>query len=383
MRFVRARTRVLVLLAATIVGSALAGPARAGSVEGAEGPSAGTSLGDAAPARTARVAAKRTRVQRTVVLPRLDAVALREEDSRQTTGHAWKRWFRVGVVRDVGPLRVPPVPSRWRDAETLADGSRVWSAVVEAPGATGLRVRFRRCDLPKGADLVVADADEPSEAYGPLRAPADGRELLAPTVLGERVLVSLRIPAESLDDRVQLVIDGVTHRYRALDETMDQGPSPGPQPRASGSLSCMNSIACDAAWAADVGRAVGRFEFTEQGSVFLCTGTLLNDSDGASQVPYFLTANHCVRTDRVAKTVEVWWDYRPKTCNGTVPFLGEVPRTLGATLLATSEYADVSLLRLTGTLPSGRYFAGWTTTLPAIREPVVGVHHPQGTHMRI
>lgn len=326
------------------------------------------------------------RPRRRATLPPLDDRALREEDSRRTSGREWKRWNRVGVVRDLTPLRTPPRPSRWRDAETLPDGARVWRGVVEAPGAAGLRLRFAALDLPKGAELTVSDADEPAETYGPLRvsdlAPGD----FGPTVFGERVVVALRVPAESLDTRVHLAVDGVAHRYRAAEETWDQGPRPRAAFRAGaggGGLSCMNPIACDAAWTADVARAVGRYEVTTGRDVFLCTGTLVADSDPETAVPYFLTAHHCVATEKSARSVEVFWDYRTPTCDGAPPSLLTLPRTLGATLLATSADTDVSLLRLTGALPPGRYFAGWTAVAPTVGDPVVGVHHPQGSHLRI
>jgi hypothetical protein len=373
------------------------------SIPGAEGPANLPAHGDGVSAAAMAHRSKSARPpQRSARLPALDAAALRADDDRERaalgakSAALEKRWNRVGVVRSVPALRIPPRPSRWRGAETLEDGSRIFRTEIAAPGATGLRVHFAECSLPPGAELVVADADEPGESYGPLRPAAGGRDLHAPTVFGERVIVSLRVPAGALDERVKLLIDSVAQRYRGAEESHEiaaghapggdhshdrAGPSGG-ETRAGG-LSCMNNVACDSSYTADVARAVARFEFTSGGSVFLCSGTLVNDSDTTTTIPYFLTAHHCVATDKVARTMEFFWDYRANSCGGAPPALTAVPRTSGATLVTTSENTDVTLVRITGTLPSNRYFAGWTSVTPPVGEDVVCVHHPEATHMRV
>jgi hypothetical protein len=63
-----------------------------------------------------------------------------------------------------------------------------------------------------------------------------------------------------------------------------------------------------------------------------------------------------------------------------------VPSTLGAELLATApywEFSDVTLLRLTGVVPGGLTYAGWTTEALDVDESVIGVHHPDGSFKRI
>jgi hypothetical protein len=60
-----------------------------------------------------------------------------------------------------------------------------------------------------------------------------------------------------------------------------------------------------------------------------------------------------------------------------------VPRVAGATLLATSSSSDFTFMRLTGAMPSNRFFCGWTAGHQTSGEAIVGVHHPGGTQMRI
>lgn len=402
-RAVRGGLRARVVTAAAVAAlAAFAGTASAREIPAAEGPRGLPLLGDgpsvaamraSSPHASGDGAAKAARVPaRRFTLPPLDEASLREQDDAEKArpGALAKRWSRVGVER-AASMRVPPRPSRWRDAEVGGDGSRTWAGLVEAPGARGVRVRFSEASLPPGAELFVSDADEPKEAYGPLRLPEDGGAFLTPTVFGERVRITVRVAEASLDRRVSLVVDGITHRYRAPDEAshthidgdVDVGGRDGGGGALRANLSCMNNVACDASWNGDVARAVARFEFTSGGSTFLCSGTLLNDSDPETTIPYFLTANHCVSTDKVARTMEFFWDYKAATCGGSPPSITSVPRTVGAELLATADSTDVTLVRITGTLPSNRFFCGWTAATPQTGVSIVGVHHPEGEHMRI
>jgi len=370
-----------------------AGTALAQSIEGEDAwPSDAAPLGDGVAAGVARdraYAKAPPHAGRRVRLSSLDVPALRraDDDRRAALGDEWKRWNRVGIVRDLRPVTVPPTPSRWTRAETLSDGSRVFRIEIAAPGAEGLRVRFRACDVPKGSEITVHDADEPAESYGPLRVAATLDEpWFGPTVFGSRAVVVLRVPAAKLDERVRLTVDGVSQRYRPPEESdLDGGPRALPvdahgELRATG---CIKSVACDAGYVADVARGVARFEFTTGGNTYLCSGTLLADIDTSTQVPWFLTANHCVSTDKTARTMEIYWDYRLPSCGGSTPNLFSVPRTLGATLSVTSGDTDCTLVRITGSLPSNRFFCGWTAARPVAGDAVVGVHHPEGSHMRI
>jgi len=60
--------------------------------------------------------------------------------------------------------------------------------------------------------------------------------------------------------------------------------------------------------------AVARIIFTRDGSSYACSGTLVADTDTASVVPYFLTANHCISTQTSASTMQSYWFYRSSAC---------------------------------------------------------------------
>ena len=126
--------------------------------------------------------------------------------------------------------------------------------------------------------------------------------------------------------------------------------------------------------------------FSQGGSTYYCTGSLLSDRDPNSYVDYFLTANHCIHDAGVADTLECFWFYQTITCNGPVPDLYGVPQTLGADLLATgsaSGGSDFTLLRLRQPSPGGVYYLGWSTSGLPSYAGMTCIHHPRGDYKRI
>ena len=121
--------------------------------------------------------------------------------------------------------------------------------------------------------------------------------------------------------------------------------------------------------------AVGRIVFNNNGP-YVCTGTLLNNL-AQDWTPYFLTANHCVNTQAVAQTVEVYWFYQTTSCNSGV-LRTWVHSPPGANLLATQRSNDFCLLRLQNNAPGGAFFSGWTSVAQSTGTSVFGLHHSGG-----
>ncbi len=94
-----------------------------------------------------------------------------------------------------------------------------------------------------------------------------------------------------------------------------------------------------------------------------CTGGLLADTDSGSQIPYFLTANHCVSSS--ISNLETFFNYTTDSCNGGCPdslVTGGTPppaSTVGGTVLATGSAQDYTLLTLDQAPPAGAVFLGW------------------------
>jgi len=71
--------------------------------------------------------------------------------------------------------------------------------------------------------------------------------------------------------------------------------------------------------------------------IYTCTGSLIADSDTGSQIPYFLTANHCISSNSVASNLEAYFQFSISCGSTNCPAQtnpGGIQR-LGATVKAT------------------------------------------------
>ena len=142
---------------------------------------------------------------------------------------------------------------------------------------------------------------------------------------------------------------------------------------------CHLDATCYPEWSSSAsGVALIAFE-TSEGS-YACSGTLLNNRR-QDLTPYFLTAAHCVQTEKAARSVTAFWSYQTQTCNGDLPDLRSVPQTEGAGLISTLGGADrpdgdMTLLQLEGDLPDAIVFQGWDADPQPVGAQVTGIHHP-------
>ncbi len=335
----------------------------------------------ALPAITAK-SRLRPRIAR-IELPEFDPAPYLAADA-EARKRPGMRGKRIGVVRSVAdaagrPFRSPANLLRRRETLRLADGSRLWTGEVAAPGALGLRLHFARARIPDGASIAVYDADEPGEAYAVRAAVSADAGVWAPTVYGDRVRIELLIPPGAAGE-TELEVDEVAHVYSdpAPDEPHAGHYGHG-EPRVA---ACHNRVACDNVHGATTSHGVGFLLFLKQGSVYQCTGSLLADLDPGTEKPWLLTAYHCIGTTEVASTLEVTWDFM-EPCVGSAPSFANLPRTTGASLAAASQAYDASLLFLTGSVPGGRYHLPWTLEQLPAGTYVKSVHHPAGAPMKV
>lgn len=312
-----------------------------------------------------------------VALPQPDMAKVLAEDAAGLDGVP-KGVSRIGVfVEPAAPLEVSGQSASAGVWQTLPDGRRVWSVVLEAPGARGQRVHFAAMDLPEGAGVLVYNADDPKEAYGPFTGPQPGdTDFFSPTCFGERVSVELTVPTGADASNLRLVIDKSVYIYVGF----------GDLAWAKIAGSCNLDVTCYPEWAVTAAGVGGIGTIGQSGFLF-CTGTLIADGIPGDPIPYFLTANHCVGSAAEASTVEVYWMYQSSQCNGPPPHPVNVPRTTGgADYLAGSNEAtgsDFALLRLRQEPPSNIPHVGWTTEAVPNGESVTCIHHPSGDYKRI
>lgn len=122
---------------------------------------------------------------------------------------------------------------------------------------------------------------------------------------------------------------------------------------------------------------MARIIYQKPGGTYLCSGTLMNDTDVRTRVPYFLTAHHCVSTASEAGSVIARWFYQRRSCRGSVD--SRATDTYGGTdLLATSAAQDATLLRFRSALPGGVHFSGWDRRGVGHPTSAHSIHHPSG-----
>lgn len=285
---------------------------------------------------------------------------------------------RTGVVRD---LQLPINQLGTIETPLMADRS-MWTFAVHSPGALALRLRFEEVDLRGGAMIVWSET-----ASGPIvrgvyrdRGPDDDGELWTASLPGETVhveIVGRDAPTFVVREIVHLDRDPAALAPDANEPDGDGGIN------GNGVFSCHNDAMCYTDPDDDVARrSTGQMNFVSGGGSYVCSGTLLNDNDGETFAPYFLTANHCISTETEANSLEVVWLWQKSACNGTLPDYNLLPRSTGADILASTSVGagnDMTFMRLDGLLPGGLTFAGWTTAHPSAAR---SFHHPSGSWKR-
>jgi len=297
--------------------------------------------------------------------------------------------MQVGIARDVGDLADSASFQRQLAWETLEDGGRVAAISVTSPGAAALRMGLVVDALPAGtmlrfyapdaAPVDVSASDVLQALAANAAAGASGtaaRTYWSPVVEGATIVLEIEIPAHASTKSVRLSAPSVSH----LETTAAKSFA---LPKATVAACELDAMCYTSQWGNEIS-AEARIVFTDGGSSFVCSGTLVADKDTGTNIPYFLTANHCVDTQVVASSVQSFWFYNSTACNSgtrSTLFTAIAP---GATLLYASGTTDTSLIRFNSPPPAGAGYAGWNVAAsPAQGAAVTGIHHPKGDLTRI
>ncbi|MBI2421312.1 MAG: hypothetical protein HYV27_00685 [Candidatus Hydrogenedentes bacterium] len=319
-----------------------------------------------------------------LVLASLDLADIMEEDQRRQKSDP--KDVRIGVENPMsGPITLQGAAASIGNWASLDDGSAVWAITIQSPEAEGLRLNIDRLNLPPGAHVVLFNAVDPAEYYGPfIEVDARDGTLWTPSCFSDTVRVECWVPRATDIAQVDLSISQVMHLYFNAAEIGE---------KAAGA--CNNDITCPefSDWQA-IGKGICGLGGISGSDAFFCTATLIVDGDTCTGIPYVLAANHCVSGQsgsHGAGNLEFYWEYETPTCNGTPPAQSSVPRTLGgADYLAGSGGTgedgggnDFTLMRLRNDPPANIPFIGWTTQVPAVGAAMVDIHHPSRTFKRI
>jgi len=291
---------------------------------------------------------------------------------------------RVGVAKSVtrgisfGDVNLRSLKGRSlaRDTGALketADGGYVFTAALGSPEATGIRVHFTGFHLADNAGVYLYTED--GQVFGPYtgRGPHGNGEFWSHTLVGDEISLQLRHvgPASKADlAGTSFNISGLAHlRPRFLG-----GP-------CSYNEECVVNLACAERvinTAVDIAKdAVAHMQWVSGPYVYFCSGGLLADTVDGSQIPYFLTANHCISRGKDARNLETFFKLTPDpsnnvdvncqtgSCDDWRAHRADHPqslRTLGASIRATSRTSDYTLLELKQAAPGGTQFLGWNAS---------------------
>jgi len=316
-------------------------------------------------------------------LPAVNGPALRAEDQRTSD--------RIGPYRYGRTLETSLSPSQHGTWEKLPSGRWLWRLRIQSRDAVSLSVGFTSFQLSPDAALYLHGPND-TLVHGPYTAgdATDGQHW-TPLVRGDEIILELEVADQS--HATGLTVGTVVYGYRSL-------PSNGSPPAKSGA--CNLDVACEEAdpWREQV-RSVGRYTYESNGSTFLCSGALVNNT-GVSRTPYFLTAEHCVSTPEEARTMVFYWNYQNQTCrsrgspgNGTVTDDDPTDQTSSGALLRARAgnwhdqgqifgAPDLTLVEVDDAIPDAYnlYLGGWSQEGTAPPENVT-IHHPQGQGKRI
>ncbi|MFC1655000.1 trypsin-like serine peptidase [Myxococcota bacterium] len=299
----------------------------------------------------------------------------------------------VGMVKpvfaavDLAPVRLEALTSEPQLLELGAikavDDGFVYTTSVRSAGAQAVRVHISDLSLPANTELYMFNSD--GEAHGPYvgMGPNDTGEFWTPSVEGFEIFVQVRhygVTAQADLVSTWFVIDEVGHiapsavELGAVDE-YNIGSQCYEAP-------CIENASCsDTSHMGGAESAVAHYQFVKKPYIYMCSGGLLADSDGSSDIPYFLTANHCVAKQKDANTAEFYFDFT-QPC-GTDCGNAETDATKvtgGGEILSTSSTSDYTFMRIMGTVPAGRVFLGFTNAAIAYNDGagLFRLSHPSG-----
>jgi hypothetical protein len=242
--------------------------------------------------------------------------------------------------------------------------------------------------LPNNAELYFYS--NYGEAYGPYTGmgPDNTGEFWTPSVIGMEGTLQIRVNAPASKDdlaNVSLSVTEIGHISRAFFGIVDEGTVAA---FCSFNASCVVNNSCTSDPAVNNAElAVAKMLWVQGCCIYTCSGGLIADSDAGTEIPYFMTAGHCL--SQSSSNLEAFFRYQVScgttSCTGTFtdPPSGLIAgKTVGATVKAQGSISsgDYCLLQLSQTPPAGSVFLGWTTA------PVSGtngaalhrVSHPSG-----
>jgi len=281
--------------------------------------------------------------------------------------------LRIGVVKPITPtIGFTQGETAIRGVGLDVDvGRSVWAVAVTSPGAQAIRVKFTNFSLPPNAEVYFYSVDGIADGPYVGKGRNGTGEFWTRSISGDTGVIQLSyngIGKVAGLRRISFQISELAH----ISGRFADGNEPSAEPRThdtwpcSDNASCLVDANCVSGTPADPAEdAIAKMEWIQGPFVNTCSGGLLADTVSATQVPYFLTANHC--TSSSISNLETWFNYTTSSCNGVCPhniLTGGAPPsdTVGFTVVASNSTSDFTLGTLNEAPPAGAVFLGWNNS---------------------
>lgn len=289
--------------------------------------------------------------------------------------------LQIGFARIVPPAlsEVDLAGLQWQD---LGDGRRAARIMIESPDAAAIRVELGFNGDAAGLSFRFGGTAPGATVFGSYSwAELERAARWSPIIEGTTAIIEIEAGAGIALAGKRLALPRVSHLTIAGADLAPDRPKRTQDIGRAGS--CNIDIACVSNPSSDLllaSAAVAQIVFTNAGSTYLCSGSLVNSRDASGtpqQIPYFVTANHCVGNSITAGTINFYWFFEAATCASLAVPNFQVT-TGGASLLYTSYDVDLTFLRLNSNPPSGTFLAGWDASPVFPGSSVISLHHPMG-----
>ena len=193
----------------------------------------------------------------------------------------------------------------------------------------------------------------------------------SPVLAGDIATIEFHAAADAPIDDVTLHIPRVSHSSSTgadLNSPPRRREGHRHRRRRQRARSTSRACAADARRVQNLAKAVAKLTFVgDDGRSYLCTRHAAQRLRAVDLPRTCITANHCLESARIARTLNTFWFYDAVACNSKAT-PAYVQLTGGAMLLGRSQDRDWSIVRLLDTPPAGAQFAAWRA------EAVAGRH---------
>ena len=295
-----------------------------------------------------------------VEMPFTDEVLLRKEDALEEGKNEPPRFGFAHKVKlnhlDQGV---------W---EELPGGDGLWRLGIHSTGAKSINLIFNHFYIPEGGKLFIYAADRSTVigAFTSVNNKVSGKFSTIP-IKGEALVLEYYEPAAVRGSGI-ISISKVVHGYRDIFAIARDFNDSG---------SCNNNVNCPIG--ADWVDQINSVAMSIVGGTRWCSGAIVNNTAG-SDIPYYLTADHCLTAD--LSTWTFIFNYQSPGCTNVDGSL--LDAISGATLRSSLGSSDFALMELTLPPPPAYnvYYAGWDKR-NITSDTSIGIHHPAGDIKKI